>query len=105
MQELGSFGDNFLGADDLDDIASFGAFKVGSVLNLANRTVLPGSREVDTEDQYNSFTILARDSRGTGLSLQILQSRTTSTDLGSVLSLRNNNTNDNGLLENLDLLL
>jgi len=60
---------------------------------------------VDTGDQYDSFTCLARDLRSTGLSLQVLQSRTTSTDLGSVLSLRNNNTNDNGLLEDFDLLL
>ena len=46
-----------------------------------------------------------KNSRSSGLSLQILQSRTTSTDLGSVLSLGNNNTNNDGLLQDLDLLL
>jgi len=45
------------------------------------------------------------DSRSSGLSLQILQSGTTSTDLGCVLSLGNNNTNNDGLLQDLDLLL
>ena len=45
------------------------------------------------------------DLRSSSLSLEILQSGTTSTDLGGMLSLGNDDTNDDGLLQNLDLLL
>jgi hypothetical protein len=58
---------------------------------------------VDTVDQQSSLKT-QNDLRSSGLSLKILQSRTTSTDLGSMLSLGNNDTNNDGLLQNLDLL-
>jgi hypothetical protein len=43
--------------------------------------------------------------RSSSLSLKILQSGTTSTDLGGMLSLGNDNTNNDSLLQNFDLLL
>ena len=43
--------------------------------------------------------------RSTSLALQVLQSGTASTNLAGVLRLRNNNTDNDGVLQDLDLLL
>jgi hypothetical protein len=59
---------------------------------------------MDTVYQHDSANT-QNDLRSTSLSLKILQSGTTSTDLGGMLSLGNDDTNNDSLLQNLDLLL
>lgn len=106
LEQFGGLGNDFLGTNDLDDICGLDTFKVGGILDLANGSVLPGAREVNTIISTSSRSHMAEEhSRGTGLALQVLQGRSASTDFGSMLCLGHGNTDNDGLLQDIDLLL
>lgn len=105
LKRLRSQSDGFLGTDDLDDVSLRCIGDLLRILDLSSLAVLSRAREVDTNIRQDLRYTSCEHSRRARLSLQVLQGRTSSTDLACVLRLRHNNTDDKRVLQDLDLLL
>jgi len=103
--------DGGLGSSHLYDGLWVRISEVGSVLDLSKGGVLPASRELDAEvdkkeeelvsvgKRKEAATSKEMNSRSVGLLLQVEQGGSTSTDLASVGSDGNGNSDDNSILE------